>query len=202
MPKKQLSYPNMHSIVCVTGMAGAGKSTLSDYFAKKGYQFVRFGQVVLDEIFKRGLTPNEANQKIVREAIRKKHGMAAMAILNYPVFRNLLKRNSVVADGLYSWSEYKYLKDKFGNQMITVAVFAPPQLRYARLAKRKPGKSDVALRNHNFSKEEAGQRDVSEIENIEKGGPIVMADYTLTNTGTKASFLEQVGKLYKTLANS
>lgn len=190
---------SMNRIICVTGMAGAGKSVLSDYFTKKGYQFVRFGQIVLDEIIKRKLKPNEANQKMVREELRSKYGMEAMAKLNYPKFKELLKKGNVIADGMYSWAEYKYLKEKFGSQMITVAVFSPPELRYERLSKRIPDKNDKKLRNHHFSKEEAKQRDFNEIENIEKGGPIAMSDYTLLNTGGLEGFTKQVSELYKEL---
>jgi dephospho-CoA kinase len=187
----------MNKIVCITGMPGAGKSVLSDYFVTKGYQFVRFGQVVLDEILKDGLEPNEENQKMVREKIRKEHGMEAMAKLNLPKFRELLESGDVIADGLYSFSEYKYLKNIFGSQIITVAVFAQPETRYERLSKRSPDENDRDLRNHHFSKEEAEKRDFSEIENIEKGGPIAMADYTLVNVGSIEEFLKQASKLYE-----
>ena len=187
----------MNRIVCVTGMAGSGKSVLSDYFAEKGYQFVRFGQIVLDEIMKKGLKPSEANQKEIRENLRKKHGMAAMAKLNYPKFKKLLKKGNVIADNMMSWSEYKFLKEKFGKQLITVSVYSPPQIRYERLSKRKPGKSDKSLRFHHFTKTEARQRDYNEIENIEKGGPIAMSDYTILNTGDITFFQKQIKNLFK-----
>lgn len=187
----------MYKIVCICGMPGAGKSLLSDYFASNGYKFVRFGQVVIDEILRRNLEPSEKNQKSIRGEIRKKYGMAGVAKLNLPKLRKLLKSGNVVADGLYSWSEYKLLKKVFAKQMINVAVFAPPALRYERLAKRIPGINDKKLRNHHFSKSEAKKRDFAEIENIEKGGPIAMADYTIVNASTKTNFIQQIEELYK-----
>jgi len=66
--------------------------------------------------------------------------------------------------------------------MVVVAVYAPPKLRYARISKRKVDRNDDSLRNRTFTKQEAESRDYAEIENIEKGGPIAMADYTLVNT--------------------
>lgn len=191
----------MNKLVCVCGMPGAGKSVLSDFFTKKGYQFVRFGQITLDEIIKRGLKPTEKNEKAVRERIRKDHGMAAFAILNYPKFRSLLQKGNVIADGLYSWSEYKYLKKKFGKKMILVAIFAPPEVRHKRLNRRKV-KNDKALRHRSFTIEEAKKRDFAEIENIEKGGPIAMADYTIINDSSIDSFLRKISKLHKVLNSS
>ncbi len=172
----------MNMLLCICGMPGAGKSVTSDFFIKHGFQFVRFGQVVLDEIIKRNIAPNEVNQKEIRENFRKTYGMDAMAKLNLKKFEVILKDNNVVADGLYSWSEYKYLKSKFKDQMILLAIYASPKLRYERLSLRKPSKTDIKLRDHHFSKNEARMRDINEIENIEKGGPIAMADYTILNT--------------------
>jgi dephospho-CoA kinase len=187
----------MNKLVCVTGMPGAGKSVFSDYFVEKGYQFVRFGQITLDEVKKKGLKPNEKNERKIREAIRKKHGMAAYAILNYPKFKKLLKKGNVIADGLYSWAEFKYLKKKFKDQMIVVAIFAPPKLRHTRISKRVMPKEDTDLRHRPFSIEEARKRDFAEIEALDKGGTIAMADYTLLNTGSMKQYKQQIIKCYK-----
>lgn len=126
----------MNKIICVTGMPGSGKSVFSDYFVNKGYQFVRFGQITLDRVKKKGLEPNEKNERKIREDVRKKYGMAAFAILNYPKFCILLKKGHIIADGLYSWAEYKYLKKRFKNKMIVIAIYAPPQIRHARISRR------------------------------------------------------------------
>lgn len=187
----------MKKFVCVSGMSGAGKSVVADYFVKKGYQFVRFGQITLDEVKKRGLKPTEKNERKIREAVRKKHGMAAFAKLNYPKFRRLLKKGNVVVDGLYSWAEYKYLKDKFDKNMFLIAVYAPPNLRYERISKRTMPKNDTDLRHRPFTKKEAKARDYAEIENLDKGGPIAMADYTILNTKDLKFFKRQIRKIYE-----
>ena len=49
----------MKKIVCITGLCGSGKSTVSDFFVSKGYQYIRFGQIVMDEMKKRKLPLNE-----------------------------------------------------------------------------------------------------------------------------------------------
>ncbi|KKQ93464.1 MAG: Dephospho-CoA kinase-like protein [Candidatus Woesebacteria bacterium GW2011_GWB1_39_10b] len=186
----------MNKFVCITGMPGSGKSVVADYFVGKSYQFVRFGQITLDEVKKRKLEPNEANERKIREEIRKKHGMAAFAILNYQKFRKLLKSGNVIADGLYSWAEYKFLKEKFGGNMYLIAIYAPPQFRYQRISSRIMPKGDTDLRFRPFSKEEAKSRDYSEIENLDKGGPIAMADYTILNTKDMLFFKKQIKDVY------
>jgi dephospho-CoA kinase len=186
----------MNKIICTVGLCGAGKSVVADYFTKKGYQFVRFGQIVLDEVKKKGIEPNEKNERKIREDIRKQYGMGAMAILNLPKFKKLIKKGNIIGDGIYSFDEYKILKKEFGQKLIIIAIFAPPELRYARISKRIMPKSDTDLRNRPFTKEEAKKRDFAEIENLDKGGPIAMADYTIVNTGNMAYFKKDIENIY------
>lgn len=183
-----------NKIICVVGMPGAGKSLVSDELVKCGFSYLRIGQITLDKIKEMGVGPNEALEKKIREDIRREHGMAAFATLNIPKINELLLKSNVVVDGLYSWSEYKVLKEKYGDLMRVVAVFAPPELRYERLVNRK-AENDKDLRFRSFTKEEARARDYSEIEKIEKGGPIVMADFTIINIGTIEEVQERVKEI-------
>ena len=171
-----------NKVVCITGLCGAGKSVLSDYFLDHGYKYLRFGQITMDEVLKRGLPVNEANERFVREDLRKQYGMAAFATLNLPKIEELLKEGNVIADGLYSFEEYKVLKEKFGDSLAVIAVFASPKLRYERLGNRKVVAGDTNVRNRPLTVEEGRSRDLAEIENLNKGGTIAMADYTILNT--------------------
>jgi dephospho-CoA kinase len=163
-------------IISVVGLCGSGKSVISEYIQNKGYEKVYFGGIVIDEVMKRGLPIIEENEKQVREELRKQYGMAAMAILSRGKIEDLLMNGKkVLIDGLYSMSEYKVLNETFPD-MSTIAVFTPKKLRYERLSKRK---------TRPLSPEQAEKRDYAEVENIEKGGPIALADFTLVNDGTK-----------------
>lgn len=191
----------MNKFVCIAGMPGAGKSVVSDYFIKMGYQFVRFGQITLDIIKDKKLPLNEKSERKIREGLRKKYGMAAYAILNYPKFKKLIKSGNVIADGLYSWAEYKFLKEKFNKQLILISIFAPPDLRYQRISSRIISKDDKSLRNRPFTKKEAKSRDYAQIENLEQGGPIAMADYTIVNTKSMPYLKNQIKKVYEEIEN-
>lgn len=184
-----------NKIICIVGMAGSGKSMVSDELVKSSFLYLRFGQITLDKIKEQGLEINEANEKETREGFRKEYGMPAFAILNIPKIDELLQKSNVVVDGLYSWSEYKILKEKYGDDLIVIAVYASPETRYQRISQRQPDANDKNLRQHHFSVQEAKARDYAEIENIEKGGPIVMADYTLHNEGTPEELYQQLAEL-------
>jgi dephospho-CoA kinase len=182
----------VNKLVCLVGMTGSGKRVVADYLVEKGFGFLRFGQITLDIVKERGLEPTEENEKPIREEVRKTHGMGAYATLNIPKFDELLKKGHVVGDGLYSWSEYKILKDKYLEQLIVIAIYAPPKQRYERLANRKLLEADTDLRSRPATMEQAKARDYAEIENIEKGGPIAMAEYTLDNTGSIENLNKQI----------
>jgi dephospho-CoA kinase len=189
----------VNRFIALVGMCGSGKSVIADALVRKGYYFFRFGQITLDIVKGKGLEPTEENEKKIREEVRKEHGMGAYAILNLSRIDALLKKGKVVGDGLYSWSEYKILKEKYSNQLVVIAVYAPPKMRYARLAKRKLVANDKDLRSRPASEEQSRSRDFAEIDNIEKGGPIAMADYTLINTGTVPKLLKQLDKVLKAM---
>lgn len=173
----------MNKIYALVGMCGSGKSVICEHFQKKGWEFVYFGGVTMDELARRGWEKNEQNERTVREELRREHGPAAFAILLLPVIRQKLSHSSVVLDGLYSWSEYKVLKEAFGDQMEVIAVIADRKIRYARLTKRlvRP-----------LTPQQAESRDWAEIEKLEKGGPIAMADYFVFNNGDMAATTAQI----------
>jgi dephospho-CoA kinase len=162
----------MRKVVAIVGMAGSGKSEVARVFEKHGYIRIRFGDITDEEIKKRGLEINEASERFCRELLRKEHGMAAYGILNQPRINAALKNGNVVADGLYSWEEYLALKEYFGAGFTVVAVYSAPSSRYARLARRS---------HRPLTAIEAAGRDKAEIENLNKGGPIAMADFTILN---------------------
>lgn len=184
----------MNKIIFIVGMTGSGKSIVSDELVANGFGFVRFGQIVLDKIKEEGLEVSEENEKKIREGLRKEYGMAAFATLNIPKFDELLKKGNVVGDGLYSWSEYKVLKEKYSDVMSVIAVYAPPEVRYKRLVNRSVD-NDEQQRFRATTKEQSKARDYAEIENIEKGGPIAMADYTIINTGTIEELKQKVKEI-------
>jgi dephospho-CoA kinase len=163
-------------VVAIVGMTGSGKSEVARMFGQKGFTTVRFGDVTDEALREQGLPLTEENERPVRERIRREHGMTAYAKLSVPRIDAALKTSNVVVDGLYSWEEYLYLKEHYGIDFYVVGVWSSPQDRYRRLGGRK-------IRP--LTPEEAAGRDRAEIENLNKGGPIAMADHTICNDGSK-----------------
>jgi len=183
----------MHKIIAFVGMTGSGKSTAAEGLIERGWTFIRFGQATIDKLKEARQEINPENEKTMREGLRQEYGMGAFAVLSLPAIEDGIETGPVVIDGLYSWSEYKILKEAFGAHLYVIAVYASPKTRYGRLEKRMhDAANDPGFRNRPLTAEQAQKRDYAEIENIEKGGPIVMADFTVVNESTGESLMSQV----------
>lgn len=174
-------------IIAVVGMAGSGKSLACEFFGKKGYPVLRFGDQTDIGLTEQGLALTEGNERRYREKLRQELGMAAYAVKIEPRIRKLLstsKVESIILDGLYSWEEYIYLKPKF-PQLKLLAIYTPPALRVKRLSVRQV---------RPLTQVKTQERDVAEIENLHKAGPIALADYLVINDGSVANFYHSLDK--------
>ncbi len=166
-------------------MCGSGKSEAVKFFIEHGYNKVYFGEVVMDEIKRLGLEVNEQNERSVRENLRKQHGMGAMAVKSLPKIEKLYAEGSVVIESLYSWEEYKIVKEKFGDSFKLLTIYTTKETRYKRLGERP---------TRPLTRIESQSRDISEIENLDKGGPIAFTDYIVLNDGSIGELNRQLKK--------
>lgn len=173
----------MGKIIAIVGMCGSGKSVASDYLVQKGYKKVYFGGVTMEKLKENNMEITPENEKYMREKLREELGMAAYAKILLPRIIEYAEDGDVVLDGLYSWDEYVVLKEKLGDKLKMIAIIATRSLRYSRLNVRdfRP-----------LTNEEAESRDISEIENLAKGGPIAMADYFILNDSTKENYINSL----------
>lgn len=180
-------------IVAFVGMPGAGKSSAVDYVTDKGYPKVYFGGVVLQAIKEAGLEVTQASERMMREKLRADEGPDVIVKRIAQQIQDLIGagQRHIIADGLYSWTEYKYLKREFPGEMNVVAILAPRNLRHRRLNQRpvRPLQPTEAL-----------ERDWAEIEKLEKGGPIAIADHYIINDGSVEQLHEQVDRELRSLS--
>ena len=179
-------------ITAIVGMCGTGKSAAAKYIETTfAFKLIYFGGYILEEVKKRHLEINMTNEKRVREDLRNKYGLDVVARLSIDNINSSLTAGfNVIIDGLYSFSEYLYLKEKFGKQLFLLSIHSTKMVRYQRLGKRKvrpltPGQVD--------------ERDFSEIKNIEKAGPIAIADYHILNDGDFQELFKNIDDILKEL---
>lgn len=177
-------------IIAVVGMSGSGKSVAVDFLTDKGYPKVYFGGMIYKEMEKRGIERTPESEKEFREMIRETEGKDWVVRQVISEVKDLLAagQKRIVLDGVYSWTEYKTLKHEFPGMLTFLAVVVPKKLRYKRVAVRP---------SRPFNTEEIMERDRSEIENLEKGGPIAAADYYVLNDGTVEQMTDKIDEILK-----
>jgi dephospho-CoA kinase len=177
-------------LLAIVGMSGSGKSVVVDHLTEKGIPKVYFGGMIYKEMERRGIerTPDGESEKHFREMIRETEGKDWVVRQVIEETKGLIAagQKRVVLDGLYSWTEYKALKHEFPGELTVLAVVVPKALRHKRVAKRP---------DRPFNAEQIQERDRSEIENLEKGGPIAMADYYVLNDGSVAELHTALDKI-------
>ncbi len=175
-------------VVAVVGLSGTGKS-LSAAYLKKKYDLttIYFGGYVIEEVRKRNLEITSNNERIVREDLRVNNGMDAIAKLAIDAITAATARShDLLIDGLYSFSEYLFLKKIYGANLVLIANHSERIIRYERLRNRpvRP-----------LQPEEVDQRDLLEIQMIEKGGPIAIADYHVLNNTSEEDLYTQLDRV-------
>jgi len=178
-------------IVAIVGLPGSGKTEAINYLIKKSaWPKIYLGNATFEELEKRGLPVNEKNERMIRESLRKKYGMACYALWAIKKIEELGESQNILIESLYSWDEYLEFKKVFKEEFLVVAVYASPKTRYARLGKRpiRP-----------LTPKEAQSRDFAQIGNLAQAGPIAIADYTIINEGGRSGLSKNLNMLINVL---
>ena len=157
-------------IVCLTGMPGAGKSTIADALKSKGFDKITMGDAVRAEATRRKISPTGENLGKLMLEIREKNGPGAVAELIKDQIANS-KSNVILIDGVRSIPEVEVLK-KFGIVKI-LAIHASGDTRFGFLTNRK--RSDDPENRGEFVKRDSREIGVGMSESI------ALADETLSN---------------------
>jgi len=172
-------------IVCLTGMPGAGKSTIADGLKPKGYEIINMGNAVREEAKKRNLESTRDNLGKLMLDLREKNGPGAIAELVKPQIESSTS-NVILIDGVRSNDEIEVLK-KFGTVKL-LAIHASTDTRFDFLQKR--GRSDDPQTKEHF--EERDNRELG----VGISNSIALSDYAISNIGlTKEELIEQTFKI-------
>jgi dephospho-CoA kinase len=178
---QQNSHMSKRLIVCLTGMPGAGKSTVASFLKEKGFARVTMGDAVREEAKSRGMEPTDANLGKLMIKLRHDLGQGSIAHL---VLQKLVRdgnTGNVVIDGIRSTSEVEVLK-QIGHVKL-LAIHASQDTRFRHLKDR--GRSDAPA-----SSDEFAGRDKRELS-VGISEAIALADEAISNNDLTLDQLKQ-----------
>ena len=179
-------------IIAICGLADSGKSVSREFFESKGFINIHLG--VTEIIMKKYGKTTEKLERDLRKRMREEQGMGVMVKIVLPQIKDILKKSKdIVIDNLYSWDEYKILKEEYPDSFYNIAVHVSREFRYERLAKRK---------FRGLDRKTALSRDYSHIEELDSSGPIALADFHVINDGTRRELKKQLEQIYNRLVAS
>ena len=121
-------------IMGVSGLAGSGKSFVSELATKRGAMIISMGDIIREEAKKRGESTGET-----AENLRKEHGQYIVAELTVKKIKKLLDEGldkSIVVEGIRSPYEVTMFKENFSD-FIILSIFANQEIRFERIKARK-----------------------------------------------------------------
>ena len=187
-----MSHHENLKILAFVGLTGSGKTTAVEHFTNKGFPKVYFGGIIYEAMAEAGVSKGEENEAKFRVEIREKEG-------NDFVVKRIIKQihdladsgqHRIIADGIYTWDEYKAIKHEFPGETTVVAITSPKHMRYHWLESRE---------DRPQTPQTSAARDTHEIETLQKGGPIAAADFFIMNNGSLDHFHEQLDAVARSL---
>jgi len=162
-------------IVALSGMPGAGKTTVARYLSQKGIPLLIMGDVVREVAETDGLEPTSDNLAKLMLRLRKKSGPEAIAHLIVDKIKLMKKKDKklsvVIVDGIRSMAEVQVLR-LIGSVKL-LAIHGSTLTRYTHVKERR--RSDVPSTIDEFDK-----RDKIEME-VGISNAIALADESISN---------------------
>ncbi len=157
-------------IVCLTGMPGAGKSTIAGALARRGIVTVSMGDAVRAEAARRKIEPTGPNLGKLMLELRESGGQGAIAGL----IEGEIERSgdgAVIVDGVRSNAEIDCLRKHGRVRILAVHAAAPRRLGLLKARARSDDPSDRGGLD---------ERDGREMK-VGMSDSIALADETISN---------------------
>lgn len=176
------------SIIGIVGLQASGKSVVSSIFVEKGASRVRMGDVVWNEVERRGLDLNEGNVAEVAQELRDAEGMGAIAKRCVPLIREKGEESDiVVVDGIRGIAEVEVFRKEFGENFFLLSVEASSDIRYNRIKQR--GREDDITSFEEFKEKDKRELNWGLEEAMDK------TDYKIINEGSIEELKKKSSKI-------
>ncbi|WP_406660305.1 dephospho-CoA kinase [Methanolobus sp. ZRKC3] len=176
----------MTKILAFVGMPASGKSEASSVLGDHGITVINMGDVIREEVLRRGLEATDANTGGVGTDLRENQGKDAVAKRCIPKIRAAAD-DFIAIDGVRSVAEVECFKQEFGDDFTLVSIDSPLEIRFERVMarKRSDDMQDIAALK---------VRDEREL-GWGMGEAMEVADVVITNNDTLEDFKKKITAL-------
>ena len=174
-------------VICLTGMPGAGKSTVANLLKEKNFHVIIMGDIIREKALEEKMELNDENLGMLMKNLRYEYGNGIIAKLTLQKIKKLDDFNKfVVIDGIRSYEEFKILKDLDFVKLLAIHASSNTRYNHIKLRDRSDSPS---------SYEKFLQRDKREID-IGICEAIALSDEVISNNAlTISEFRNNVEKI-------
>ena len=177
-------------IIGITGTLGAGKGTIVEFLVeKKGFVHYSVRAFLLEKIRDKGMPENRDSMFGLANELRAAHGPSYVTDQLYS--EALLSGKNCVIESIRTPGEVDSPRSK--GQFYLLAADADPDIRYQRILLRESETDHIS--REIFLENEAREMNASDPNKQNLKKCISMADFILTNNGTKEDLVAQLEKV-------
>ena len=175
-------------IIGLTSLSGAGKTTVSEYLVKKGFEYYSLSDILREELKKKGKEITRENLQEIGNELRRIHGNSVLAEKTLEKIR--LGKNYVI-DSIRNPSEIEALKKN--KDFSLVFIDAPISTRFNRIKARKREQDPETFEEFRKSEEKELQSKDSSNQQLIKCRE--MADINIINDSTIEELYQKIEKM-------
>ncbi len=163
-------------VIGVTGLPASGKGVFAEIAKQHGFSVIVMGDVIREEVKKRGLPVNREHSNKIMIELRKKHGKGVVALKTVPWVKSALEegKNRILIDGLRSLTEAEILRKQFPDFLV-IGIHASPKVRFNRIRSRH-------RKDDSSTWDEFRKRDELELS-VGIGDLLALSDILISNQG-------------------
>jgi dephospho-CoA kinase len=170
-------------IFIIVGMPASGKNIARTYAESAGIAYFATGDLVRQEVIRRGLEPTGINTASISTELRDSDGLGVTRMALESALESGM--DEVFLEGMRSWPEIELISNE--ADVTVVAFVAPREMRLKRVMER--GRSDDSAAG--FSIRDRRETDYG------TSVPIALADEYILNTGTMDDTLAELDRIVK-----
>ena len=179
-------------IIGITGTLGAGKGTVVEYLVReKGFDHYYVRSYLLGLIHSNGMPENRDSMFLLGNRLRNEFGPSYVVDCLYKLAHE--SGDNCIIESIRTTGEAAFLRAK--GKFYLVAVDADPKTRYERIILRKSETDAVSFTT--FAENEEREMTSTDPGRQNLRECIRMADFVLTNNGSREELFAQVDEILK-----